>query len=109
MGLTLGVVYKLSLRQTQGLMRSIAGLLDVDITVPDFSTLSRRGNGLMVRAKPRTESQAAIHLTVDSTGLKIFARGNGLRRSIKRRQSGRGGANATLASILSVARLSARI
>lgn len=97
--LTLGLVFKQPLRQTQGLMRSIARLLEVEIVVPDFSTLSRRGNGLMVRAKPRTDSQAAIHLTVDSTGLKIFGEGalsaaccacacrviNGLRRSIKTR------------------------
>ena len=44
--LTLRTIYKLPLRQTQGLMRSIARLMGVDIPVPDFSTLSRRGLGL---------------------------------------------------------------
>jgi hypothetical protein len=44
--LTLGVVFHQPLRQTQGVMRSIAALLGVEIAVPDFSTLSRRGNGL---------------------------------------------------------------
>ncbi|WP_292272461.1 transposase, partial [Mesorhizobium sp.] len=38
--LTLRVVYGLALRQTQGLMRSVAALMRVDIAVPDFSTLS---------------------------------------------------------------------
>ena len=41
--LTLGMVFKQPLRQTQGFMRSIATLLGVEIAVPDFSTLSRRG------------------------------------------------------------------
>ncbi|MBP2444081.1 hypothetical protein JOH51_001520 [Rhizobium leguminosarum] len=38
--LTLRVVYGLALRQTQGLMRSVAALMEFDIAVPDFSTLS---------------------------------------------------------------------
>jgi len=56
-------------------MRSSATRLGVEISVPDFSPLSRRSNGLKARAKPKVNSQAAIHLTVDSTGLKIFGEG----------------------------------
>ena len=41
--LTLGMVFKQPLRQAQGLMRSISKLLGIEIAVPDFSTLSRRG------------------------------------------------------------------
>ena len=70
--LTLGVVFKQPLRQTQGLMRSIARLLEVEIAVPDFSTLSRRGSDLILQARPRANNQAVIHMVVDSTGLKIF-------------------------------------
>ena len=81
--LTLGMVFKQPLRQTQGLMRSIARLLGVQIAVPDFSTLSRRGNGLMVRANPKTNGQAAVHLAVDSTGLKIFGEGEWLEEKHK--------------------------
>lgn len=44
--LTLGVVFRQPLRQTQGLMRSITGLLRVKIAVPHFTALSRRGNRL---------------------------------------------------------------
>lgn len=40
--LTLGMVFKQPLRQAQGFMRSIVTLLEVEITIPDFSTLSRR-------------------------------------------------------------------
>lgn len=73
--LTLGMVSKQPLRQTQGLMRSIATLLGVEIAVPDFSTLSRRSNGLILRPRPRTDNQVSIQLVVDSTGLKIFGEG----------------------------------
>tara|TARA_R110002074_G_scaffold76705_1_gene174417 strand:+ start:1660 stop:2010 length:351 start_codon:yes stop_codon:yes gene_type:complete len=50
--LTLGVVYKLPMRQTQGLMRSIARLMRLEVQVPDSSTLSRRVLG----ADPSTET-----------------------------------------------------
>ncbi|MEQ8783427.1 MAG: transposase [Roseibium album] len=53
--LTLSAVYKQPLRQTQGLMRSIAGLLSAEIAVPDFSTLSRRGKGLTFPATRKTD------------------------------------------------------
>ena len=75
MCLTLGMVYKLPLRQTQGLMRSIARLMGLDIPVPDFSTLSRRGLRLTLPARPRTKRTEPVHLVVDSTGLKIFGEG----------------------------------
>ena len=50
----------------------------VDIPVPDFSTLSRRGLGLRLPAKPRVDRTEPIHLTMDSTGLKIFGEGEWL-------------------------------
>ncbi|KUP94681.1 hypothetical protein TRIHO_06070 [Tritonibacter horizontis] len=75
MCLTLGMVFRQPLRQTQGLMRSIAGLFGVEIKVPDFSTLSRRSSGLKWPTQPRISSRAPVHLAVDSTGLKIFGEG----------------------------------
>ena len=81
--LTLGMVFKQPLRQTQGLMRSIATLLGVEIAVPDFSTLSRRSSGLILRPRPRDNSRAPIHLVVDSTGLKIFGEGDWLHEKHK--------------------------
>ncbi len=77
--LTLGVVYKQALRQTQGLMRSLATLMGLDILVPDFSTLSRRGQGLSLPKMPQSRRTQPIHLVVDSTGLKIFGEGEWLR------------------------------
>ena len=81
--LTLGVVFKQPLRQTQGLMRSIAKLLEIEIAVPDLSTLSRRSNGLILQPSPRANTHAVIHLTVDSTGLKIFGEGEWLEKKHK--------------------------
>ena len=81
--LTLGKVLKQPLRQTQGLMRSIATLLGVKIAVSDFSTLSRRSNGAILRPNPRTDNGASIQLVVDSTGLKIFGEGDWLEEKHK--------------------------
>jgi len=81
--LTLGVVFKQPLRQTQGLLRSLARLLMVEIAVPDFSTLSRRSSGLILQTRPSPDNQAAIHLAVDSTGLKIFGEGEWLKEKHK--------------------------
>ncbi len=81
--LTLGLVYKQPLRQTQGLMRGIVGLMGLDISVPDFTTLSRRGRGLSLPVKPRTRRSEPVHLVVDSTGLKIFGEGEWLREKHK--------------------------
>ena len=81
--LTLGMFFKLPLRQTQGLMRSIASLLGIEIAVPDFSTLSRRSSGLALQPRSRVNSTAALHLAVDSTGLKIFGEGEWLEEKHK--------------------------
>ncbi|TVZ74725.1 DDE family transposase [Rhizobium mongolense USDA 1844] len=82
--LTLRVVYGLALRQTQGLMRSVAALMGFDIAVPDFSTLSRRSKGLALPStKSRATTSGPVHLVVDSTGLKVFGEGEWLENKHK--------------------------
>jgi len=84
MCLTLRVAFGLPLRQTQGLMRSIAALMGVEMTVPDFSTLSRRSKGLALPSARRlTACRGSVHLVVDSTGLKIFGEGEWLENKHK--------------------------
>ncbi len=75
--LTIRSVFHQPLRQTEGLLRSIADVLDVDIAIPDHTTLSRRGVGLTVLQRDihRTDP---LHLVVDSTGLKIYGEGEWL-------------------------------
>ena len=81
--LTLGMVFKQPLRQTQGLMRSISKLMGVDITVPHFTTMSRRGNGLSLAPKTASKRTRPVQLVVDSTGLKIFGEGDWLEEKHK--------------------------
>ena len=46
--LTLRAVFRLALRQTEGLIGSILRLLGLDLAVPDHTTLSRRAETLEV-------------------------------------------------------------
>jgi hypothetical protein len=76
-GLALRLVFHQPLRQTEGAMRSIVGLLGVDLPIPDHTTFSRRGGGLTVLPQ-RVERNQALHLLVDSTGVKIYGEGEWL-------------------------------
>jgi IS5 family transposase len=71
---TLKEVYHLPLRATQGLMLSIMRLLGLDLPVMDYSQLSRRCAVLEV-ALPRHSKNEALHMVVDSTGVKVFGEG----------------------------------
>lgn len=72
--LTLQAVYHLTLRQTEGLLGSIATLLGIALDVPDYTTLSRRRKRLNVTLGVR-QSRQPLHLVVDSTGVKIYGEG----------------------------------
>ena len=75
--LTIRLVFHQPLRQTEGLLRSIADVLGVDIAIPDHTTLSRRGVGLTIL--PRDINRTVpLHLVVDSTGLRIYGEGEWL-------------------------------
>ncbi len=74
--LTLRAVFRLALRQTEGLIGSVITLLGLTLAVPDHSTLSRRAETLEVpRSRP---GSAPVHLLVDSTGLKLCGSGEWL-------------------------------
>ena len=87
--LTLRAVFRLALRQTEGLIGSIIRLLGLNLAVPDHSTLSRRAKTLQV-VRPASSS-APVHLLVDSTGLRLCGPGEWLieRHGSKRRRSWR--------------------
>jgi hypothetical protein len=74
--LTLRTVFRLALRQTEGLIGSVLRLLGLDLPVPDHSTLSRRAETLAV-PRPRSGSEP-VHLLVDSTGLRLCGPGEWL-------------------------------
>jgi hypothetical protein len=87
--LTLRAVFRLALRQTEGLIGSILQLLGLDLAVPDHSTLSRRAETLEV---PRPiAGTGPVHLLVDSTGLRLCGPGEWLieKHGPRRRRSWR--------------------
>jgi len=85
--LTLRAVFRLALRQTEGLIGSVIGLLGLTLAVPDHSTLCRRAETLAVpRPRSRTDGEP-LHLLVDSTGLKLCGQGLRMRFRVDFAQS----------------------
>jgi hypothetical protein len=76
--LTLRAVFRLALRQTEGLVGSILRLLGLDLAVPDHTTLSRRAGTLEVPRPRPTAGGGPLHLLVDSAGLKLGGPGEWL-------------------------------
>jgi hypothetical protein len=76
--LTLRTVFRLALRQTEGLIGSILHLLGLDLPVPDHSTLSRRAETLEVPHPRSSPGFGPVHLLVDSTGLRLCGPGEWL-------------------------------
>ena len=72
--LTLRLIFHLPLRQTEGFLRSIFGMLCLDLSAPDHTTLARRGQHLDLALR-RLPAGAGIHLIVDSTGLSTVGEG----------------------------------
>ena len=68
--LTLRLVFRLPLRQTEGFLRSILALLSTELDTPDHTTLSRRSQRLDVKLYG-IPAEGPINLIVDSTGLSI--------------------------------------
>ncbi len=72
--LTLRLIFHLPLRQTEGFLTSIFGMLGLALSAPDHTTLSRRGQHLDLPLR-RASAGAGLHLMVDSTGLSIVGEG----------------------------------
>ena len=72
--LVLREVFRLPYRQTEGLARSVIGLMQVEATIPDYSSLAKRAGKLSIDLNVARRG-GAIDLVVDSTGLKVFGEG----------------------------------
>jgi hypothetical protein len=72
--LTLKAVFQLRLRQSQGFLASLLELLQLALPTPNYSTICRRSKRLDVDLDSRPRSEA-LHVVVDSTGLKVFGEG----------------------------------
>jgi hypothetical protein len=73
--LTLRLLFRLPLRQTEGFLHSILTLMDVTLPCPDHTTLSRRNATVIIRQQVERASQGPVDLIVDSTGLKVCGQG----------------------------------
>jgi len=73
--LCLRQVFGLALRQTQGFLRSLAAMLGLDVSIPHYSTLSRRAESLEVCVQSVKHQSSLLCLVIDSTGLKVFGEG----------------------------------
>ena len=68
---TLGLVFPLASRQTEGFVRSLFALLNIDADVPDHTTISRRKARLGkvdLRARPNNQP---VHILIDSSDLRV--------------------------------------
>ena len=72
--LTLKVLFKLPLRAAQGMAMGLLKILGLDLPCPHYSTLSRRAKTLEIDLGVRKTGEA-IHLLVDSTGVKVAGEG----------------------------------
>lgn len=88
--LMLRAVFRLALRQTEGLIGSILHLLGLELPVPDHSTIGRRARTIKLPARPRSDG-GPLQVLVDSTGLKLGGPGEWLleKHGTKKRRSWR--------------------
>ena len=73
--LTLRLVFHLALRQAEASRRSVLRLLGLALSVPDHTTLSRRGRAFAGRQPRVLASAGPVHLALDSTGLELSGQG----------------------------------
>ena len=80
---TLGMVFHLSSRQSEGLLRSLFALMKLDNDVPDHTTISRRKPKLGKVPFYQVKQKTPLHILIDSSGLAVHA--GQLRRAQKSR------------------------
>ncbi|MGO4574139.1 IS5 family transposase [Microvirga sp. 2TAF3] len=81
MALTVGLVFGLRLRQTEGLLISLLELMGLDLAVPDRTTLNRRArtwHSPEGRQGRRILGEGPVHILIDSTGLQVYGAGRWL-------------------------------
>lgn len=71
--LQFGQVFHQRLRQIEGLLQSVFTLMGIELKVPDFTTLSRRGEVVPV-ILPK-ETRDTVDIVLDSSGLKVYGEG----------------------------------
>jgi hypothetical protein len=70
---TIGLVYHLPSRQTEGFLTSLFSLLNLRADVPDHTTVSRRKRSLGKQGLSAPRNNRPIHILIDSSGLRVHA------------------------------------
>ena len=65
--------FHLTLRATEGFVRSVFQLINLELSVPDYTTICKRSKCLKV-SLPKI-AKGPLHVVLDSTGLKVFGEG----------------------------------
>ena len=73
--LTLRLLSHLPLRQAEGFLHALFGIMRLDLSVPDYTTLSRRSQHLRRRLRSPVPPGEGLHLVLDSTGLSLVGAG----------------------------------
>ncbi len=68
---TVGQVFHLASRQSEGLLRSLFTLLNLDNDVPDHTTISRRKAKLGKVSCYENKQKTPLHILIDSSGLTV--------------------------------------
>ena len=84
--LTLRLLFKLPLRQTEGFLKSIFRLINVRLNVPDHTTQSRINSTLKPMFKRVGKLRGRVELVIDSTGLVIHGESRWTRRNNSKRR-----------------------
>jgi IS5 family transposase len=72
--LMLRLIFHLPLRQAEGFLKSLFAMMSIDLSAPDHTTLSRRGQHLTATLRLVPTGQP-VHLIIDSTGLAMVREG----------------------------------
>jgi hypothetical protein len=68
---TVGMVFHLSSRQTEGMLQSLFALLKLDNEMPDHTTVSRRKAKLGKVPFYQDKQKTPLHILIDSSGLTV--------------------------------------
>ncbi|MBF0602803.1 MAG: transposase [Nitrospirae bacterium] len=62
------------MRGTEGFISSLIDLMKLPLACPDYSTLSRRWEKVVVGIT-RSQTTSSRHIVIDSTGIKVYGEG----------------------------------
>jgi len=74
------MAFRLPYRQTEGFINAIFRAMGVSLSVPDYTTISRRAEKLEVTSVIERLQDGPLELALDSTGLKVGGPGEWFKR-----------------------------